>query len=357
MKILFSGGGTLGPVTPLLAIKDTILEVDKHAEFFWIGTQKGPERELVAEHHISFRSISAGKFRRYFSFLNLFDVVRVFIGFFQAFGILWKTSPDFCISAGGFVSVPVHAAAWLLGIPTWVHQQDVEVGLANKLMVPYARIITTALSSTTKYFPKRKTYWLGNPVRREIFEGSKERARKIFNLSSNLPVVLVLGGGTGSLRVNQLISEAVPHVSAYAEIIHLSGRERPQASVMKTAELFPHYRVFQFLGAEMKDAYAAADIVVCRGGFGTLAEAGALKKPCIIIPKTGHQVENVKFLEQAGAAILVNELTTDGLYLAKKIRELIENSRIAQSLAHAIHETLKVASREDIIDICKELQK
>ena len=357
MKILFSGGGTLGPVTPLLAIKDVIEEWNRHTKFFWIGTKNGPEETLVAEHGIPFQAIPAGKFRRYFSFLNLFDIVRVVAAFFKALRILLREYPDLCISAGGFVSVPVHAAAWFLGIPTWVHQQDVDVGLANRLMVPYATIITTSLAGTVARFPKRKTMWLGNPVRKEIFEGNKARAKKIFNLSGKLPVVLVMGGGTGSLRINQLIAEAVPHVVEHAEIIHLSGRERPQEMVTKTAELFPNYHVYQFLVSEMKDAYAAADIIVCRGGFGTLTEAAALEKPCIIIPKPGHQVDNVRFLDHGGAAILVNETTTDGLYVAKKIRELLGNPHGAELLAHTMHEILKTASSKDIVKICEHVIK
>lgn len=352
MKILFSGGGTLGPVTPLLAIKDVIKSTRPGTEFFWIGTTKGPERQLISEAGISFQSITSGKFRRYFSFLNLFDVVRIIIGFFQSVRILSKHYPDMCISAGGFVSVPVHLAAWFLGIPTWVHQQDVEIGLANKLMVPMAKVVTTSLTELVPYFPKKKTVWLGNPVRKEIFEGTKARAKKLFNLSGKLPIVLVLGGGTGSLRVNQLISEAVPHLHMHAEILHLSGRERPQESVVKTAELFPNYHVFQFLGPEMKDAYAAADIIVCRGGFGTLTEAAALIKPCIIIPKPGHQVGNVSFLERAGAAIFVNEITADGLYIAKKIRELLMNKKEAETIALTMHRILKVAEGEDIMKLC-----
>lgn len=355
MKILFSGGGTLGPVTPLLAIKDVVFEKNRRSSFVWIGTVGGPERQMVEEHGLPFYSITAGKFRRYFSFLNIFDIVRIIVGFFQSIRILLKESPDMCVTAGGFVSVPVHVAAWLLGIPTWVHQQDVEVGLANKIMAPFARVITTSLEWITREFPTKKTAWLGSPVRKEIFEGNKLRARKFFNLTSHLPVVLVLGGGTGSLKVNQLITEATPHLGSHAEIIHLSGKERPQESVVKTAELFPNYRVFQFLGSEMKDAYAVADIVVCRGGFGTLTEAAALGKPCIIIPKPGHQVENVRFLERVNAAILVNELTADGLFVAKKIREILGNKDYAKSLAASMHHTLKTAESSDILEICDHM--
>ncbi len=355
MKILFSGGGTLGPVTPLLAIKDVVREKDALSSFVWIGTVGGPEKQMVEEHGLPFYSITAGKFRRYFSFLNLFDVIRVIIGFFQSLRILLKESPDMCVTAGGFVSVPVHTAAWLLGIPTWVHQQDVAVGLANKIMAPFAKIVTTSLERITKEFSRKKTVWLGSPVRTEIFEGNKTRARKMFGLTSRLPVVLVLGGGTGSLKVNQLITEAIPHLGGHAEVIHLSGKERPQESVVKTAELFPNYRVFQFLGREMKDAYAVADIIVCRGGFGTLTEAAALGKPCIIIPKPGHQVENVRFLERAGAAVLINELTADGLFLAKKIREILGNPEYAKSLAVSMNHTLKTAESGDILEVCNRV--
>ncbi len=355
MKVLFSGGATLGPVTPLLAIKQVIEEYDPGTEFFWIGTKTGPEREFILKKNIPFQAIAAGKFRRYFSFLNIFDIGRVFIGFFQSLRILLKEYPDLCISAGGFVSVPIHFAAWILGIPTWVHQQDVEVGLANKLMAPYARVITTSILAVTSYFPKRKTKWLGSPVRKEIFQGNKTRARKLFGITTRLPVVLVLGGGTGSLRVNQLIAEAVPHLKGYVEIMHLSGRDRPQELVEKTTELFPYYRVFQFLSDEMKDAYAVADLIVCRGGFGTLTEAAALGKPCIIVPKPGHQVGNVKFLERVGAAVLVNELTADGLYVAKKIRELLADPIYMTALAHTMHQTLKVATKEEILALYTEV--
>lgn len=351
MKVLFSGGGTLGPVTPLLAIKGVLQDRYPDIQSVWIGTMRGPEREIVERQGIRFVSIQSGKLRRYMSPLNIFDFFRIIVGFFQSLRILWKEYPDVCISAGGFVSVPVHFAAWLLGIPTWIHQQDVEVGFANRLMVPGARVITTSLKELVSEFPKRKTMWLGNPVRSEILQGDKKRAQKIFGLTGTVPVVLALGGGTGSLKVNQLIVEAIPHLKTHAEVIHLSGRERPQEIVTRASELFSHYHLYQFLDAEMKDAYAVADVIVCRGGFGTLTEGAALKKPCIIIPKPGHQVENVRLLEDKGAALVVNELTADGLYVAKKIRELLADEQSRHSIARRMHETLKVAQKEEILKV------
>ncbi|OGH90681.1 MAG: hypothetical protein A2479_01085, partial [Candidatus Magasanikbacteria bacterium RIFOXYC2_FULL_39_8] len=263
--------------------------------------------------------------------------------------------PDVCISAGGFISVPLHFAAWFLGIPTWVHQQDVVVGLANRLMTPCARVITTSLEHQMKYFSKKKTKWLGNPVRVELLHGSREEAVRIFNLKKDIPVVFATGGGTGSLKVNQLIVEAVQHLKGFAQVIHLSGKERPQELVTRAVKIYDDYQVHQFFTHEMKHAYAVADIVISRGGFGSLTEIAALGKPAILIPKPGHQVENVRFLEKAGAAMLVDERTADGLYLAKVVRQILDDKVKQKQLAFNLHKMLPVAKKEDILSIIGRL--
>ncbi|MFA6427463.1 MAG: UDP-N-acetylglucosamine--N-acetylmuramyl-(pentapeptide) pyrophosphoryl-undecaprenol N-acetylglucosamine transferase [Candidatus Magasanikbacteria bacterium] len=355
MKIIFSGGGTLGPVTPLLAIKDIIKEKYFDADFLWVGTKTGPEKELIEKEGITFLTLSSGKFRRYISAWNIIDIGRIVVGFFQSISLLLKESPDVCISAGGFISVPLHFAAWFLGIPTWIHQQDVRIGLANRLMSPCAKKITTSLDVLTKSFPKRKTQWIGNPVRRDVLEGDKAHAKKIFKLTSDAPVVFATGGGTGSLRVNQLIVEAMEHLKGYAQVIHLSGKERPQELVSRAEKLYDYYQVHQFFTDEMKHAYAVADIVISRGGFGTLTEIAALGKPAIIIPKPGHQVENVRFLEQAHAAVLVNERTSDGLYLGKQIRTLLQDEVLRKQLAHNLQKLLPRAEDAKILEIVEKL--
>lgn len=351
MKIILSGGGTLGPVTPLLAIRETIQKQHPHAEFLWVGTTRGPERELLEKQGIGFTTLSSGKFRRYISLWNVIDIVRIIIGFFQSVRLLLHESPDLCISAGGFISVPLHWAAWFLGIPTWVHSQDIQVGLANKLMSPFARVVTTSLEKNLKAFSKRKSIWLGNPVRSDIMQGKKEEAFKLFNLRKDKPVVFATGGGTGSLRVNQMIVEAMPHLKDFVQVIHLSGKERPQELVSRAANLYTDYHTYQFFTDEMKHAYAAADIVISRGGFGTLTEIAALGKIAIIIPKPGHQVENVRFLEQHGAAIFVDERTADGLYLAKTIRQLLQDEIQQKQLSYHLSKLLPRAKEGDILAI------
>lgn len=358
MKIILSGGYTLGPVTPLLAIHETIKEKYPGAEFLWIGTKKGPERKLVEEAGIRFITLPSGKFRRYITFWNVIDISRIIISFFKTLKILWQENPNLCVSAGGFISVPVHWAAWIFGVPAWIHQQDVAVGLANKLMAPFAKVITTALESNVKSFGRfmiKKTIWLGNPVRAEILQGTKVSAVKRFQLKPGLPVIFATGGGTGSMRVNQLIIQSIQHLKGHCQMIHLSGKERPQDLVARAEELFGgYYQVHQFFTSEMKDAYAAADIVVSRGGFGTIAEIAALGKPAILIPKPGHQEENVRFLAEAGAVILVDERTADGNYLARAIRQLLDDNIRQRQMSKLIQKLLPVAEKEKVLAILEK---
>jgi UDP-N-acetylglucosamine--N-acetylmuramyl-(pentapeptide) pyrophosphoryl-undecaprenol N-acetylglucosamine transferase len=334
---------------------DMIHESYPDATALWVGTKTGPEKALVESRQMLFFTIPSGKIRRYVSPLNILDLFKFVGGFFSSLQLLLSERPDVCISAGGYTSVPVHFAAWVLGIPTWIHQQDVIVGLSNKLMAPLATKITTALEASTTQFSKKKTVWLGNPIRTELLQGSKERARTIFNLNPDLPVVFVTGGGTGSQRVNQLVVEAVQHLKGFAQVIHLTGKERPQELAVRAEKHFDYYQIHQFFTDEMKDAYAVADIVISRGGFGTITEIAALAKPAILIPKPGHQEQNVQYLSKADAVIVVDENTADGNFLAKKIRELLENSRKREALSQAISALLPPATSEDILNIFKSL--
>lgn len=358
MKIVYSGGGTLGPVTPLLAIHDVLCRTyGSDIVPVWVGTRGGPEREFVKKINIRFVPIYSGKLRRYVSFRNIFDIFHFFVGCLQSFVLLIREKPDFCISAGGFVSVPIHFAAWCLGIPTWIHQQDVRVGYANRLMAMWARIITTALEEEHRFFPKKKTRWLGNPVRQEVFLGQKERAFSRFQLRDDVPVVLVMGGGTGSARVNKLTAEAIPLLHDVCQVIHLTGRERPRGFVGRAMELFSYYHAYVFLDSEMADAYAIADIVVSRGGFGSIAEIAALSKPAIFIPISGsHQEENINFLVKADAALSLNERSATGNLLAATIKELLQNEEERRVLAGRIHALLPVAKEDDIIDVVNVLK-
>lgn len=354
MKVLFSGGGTLGPVTPLLAMRE-YFGAHEH-EYVWVGTKKGPESGLATLAGIPYFGMPAGKLRRYFSLWNIVDGF-VFVGsFFRALVLLLKLKPDVCITAGGFVSVPVHYAAFVLGIPTWVHQQDVKIGLANRLMGRFARVITTALKNQEDKFRNRRALWLGNPIRPDIFVAKKSHARNFFGIISDLPVLFVTGGGTGSERVNQITLEAVPSLEGVCEIIHLYG-QRPSELIERAGKRFSHYRPYKFFSSEMAQAYAASDLVVSRGGFGTITELAALKKPSIFIPKPGHQEQNVKLLTDVGAAISLDQEVTNGNHLVALVKRLLADRHELNRMGGDLFELLPPANSDRLKDILFNIAK
>ncbi len=353
MKILFSGGGTLGPVTPLLAIFEYFKD-DGEKNFIWVGTEDGPEQVLVQNAGISFYSLPASKFRRYFSWQTFFDFFVFIEAFFRSFKLLQREKPDLCISAGGYVSVPLHYAAKILGIPTWIHQQDVEVGLANRLMTPVATLITVTLKQSLSSFPKSKTYFLGNPVRPSILEGSVEEARRLFSLKEGLPVIFATGGGTGSEKINILIAQIALELDSVCQIIHLTGKER---QTQEPDRPLSNYHVFQFLGDDMKHAYAAADIVISRGGFGTLTELAALQKAALLVPKSGHQEKNVKFCVEGKGILSVEEETITAPHLLDMVRNLVQDEDSRVTLGKNLGQLIPRASKETLNECIQRTQK
>ncbi|HTM68976.1 MAG TPA: UDP-N-acetylglucosamine--N-acetylmuramyl-(pentapeptide) pyrophosphoryl-undecaprenol N-acetylglucosamine transferase [Candidatus Binatia bacterium] len=302
-NIVFAGGGTLGPVTPLLAVIREARAAEPAATFAWIGTEGGPEERLVAEAGVPFHAISAGKLRRYFSWRNLTDPFRVVGGFFASRALLRKLRADAVVSAGGFVAVPVAWAARSLGIPVHVHQQDVRPGLANRLSLPASSTMSVALESSLADFARRRPVWTGNPVRPELSGGSPAEAARIFGLEQGLPTVLIMGGGTGAAGLNKLVWGSLPSLLARTQIIHVAGPGKTDPSVAAM-----RYRQYELLTAELPHAYAAADLVVTRAGMGALTELAALGKPAIIVPMPGsHQEDNARAFEAGAGATVLDE--------------------------------------------------
>ncbi len=355
MKIVFSGGGTLGPVVPLLAIAEVYRAKDPKVQLVWVGTKNGPEREIVEQYDIPFFTMTAGKWRRYFSWWNFFDVFKIIAAFFKSIIFIWQEQPDLLISGGGFVSVPLHWAGWILGVPTWVHQQDVEPGLANRLMASVATKITTALREGTDKFSSKKTEWLGNPSR-DLSGANLVEARTKFNIPVGSPVIFALGGGTGSARLNEMVLEALPAWSRDWHVIHLVGKERPSELQARAEGVFSNYHVYKFFTTEMKDAYALADVVIARAGFATITELAALSKAAVLLPMAGtHQEKNVKMFADNNAVIGLNEATDNGLKLAQIVKDLILQPELRARLGKRLNEVLPRAKPEKIVEIIDTL--
>lgn len=358
MKIILSGGGTLGPVAPLIAIYETYKKHHPFCEFVWVGTRQGVEKELLKKAEMKYIALPAAKFRRYFSLWNILDIFRLAIAFFVARTLLKKEKPNLCISAGGFVSVPLHWAAASLNIPTWIHQQDVRPGLANKMMAWTADKITVATADGLAAMKKRKKITLfGNPSR-YMAAADRDEAKKHFLIPPEAPTIFVTGGGTGAARLNDLIVDALPYLPKNWRIIHLIGSERAAAKEEALALVDPNYRFYKFFTDEMPLAYAAADLVVCRGGFGSLTELAALRKTAVIAPIWGsHQVDNVKPLVRAEAVAMINETKTDGKELACLLVDLMNNPAKRKQMGENLHHALPVASEEKIVEMIEELAK
>lgn len=322
MRIILAGGGTGGSVSPLIAISQELKKQLPEAEFLFIGTKKGvPEKKLCKMYTIPFKSIFSGKLRRYISFRNIIDPFFIFVGFIQSFFIILKFRPRAIVSAGGFVAVPVSFAGWLLHIPVFAHQQDIIPGLSNKLITPFAKKITVSFEKSLNDFPNKKTVVTGNPVRMHVLAGNKERAREIFNLEEKLPTVLVIGGGTGALRINTLIAQIIPDLAQFCQIIHITGNKLDKGVYASN-----RYHQYEFLKTDISHAYAIADLVISRAGMGVLSELATLSKPCIIIPiPNSHQENNAAYFNEHKAGIVLDQKTLTSQVLLDNIHSLVSS--------------------------------
>jgi len=356
MKILLAGGGSGGPVAPVLAVAQEIKKHHPSAEFLFVGTKNGPEKEMVEAAHIKFVAISSSKWRRYFSLKNILSPFTLVMAFFQARKIVTRFQPDVMFSAGGFVAVPVAFAAKQVGTKIVIHQQDARIGLTNKLIAPFATEITTAFEQTSKDFYSgsglsnkkwKKIVWVGNPVRPDLYKPAAD-VKKSFNLHDELPVLLVLGGATGSVQINKLIEEILPDLVSAHQVVHQTGKGKSSIDYQ--------HRNYHPLELIPFPAYAAilrlAHLVIARSGLSTIAELSALHKAAIIIPmpKT-HQEENAKILEQTHSAVVLtgSEVTPENL--KKVINSMKFNQKRVETLQSNIGNLLPHDSSEKLAKI------
>ena len=346
MRVLFSGGGTIGSVSPLIAIYEEINSSISGVDFLWLATKNGPEDKLLKSYQIPVKKIYSGKLRRYFSWRNFLDPFFITIGFFQALIIIRQFKPSIVMSAGGFVAVPVTLAAWLWRCPVTIHQQDIRPGLANRLMAPFATIITVAFEKSLKDFPPKKTVWVGNPVRADVCRGNRPAAQSYFKLDPALPTVLIVGGGTGARELNNLVINSLPQLVQICQIIHLTGGK------LEVEATHSRYHSFDFLADELKDAYAAADLVVTRAGMSVLTEIAALQRPAIIIPiPHSHQEDNaVEFFRNNAAAVLQQEKLTPDIFF-QAIKKLLADKVERDNLSRNVGKMLPTDAAEKIIKL------
>lgn len=346
-RIVFTGGGTAGHVTPNIALISRLKTMDY--DIHYIGSYNGIEKELIEKLDIPYYGISSGKLRRYFDLKNFSDPFRVLKGFSQAKKLLKQLKPDIVFSKGGFVSVPVVIAAKKRKIPAIIHESDITPGLANRLAIPSAVKVCANFPETVKYLPEGKAVLTGTPIRPELFAGNKLKGLEFCGFTANLPVLLVVGGSTGAAALNEAIRNLLPTLLRSYQIIHLCGKGKTDPAY----DNVKGYVQYEYISSELSDLFAAADLVVSRAGANAICELLALRKPMILIPLTaaasrGDQILNAESFEHQGFAYLLREenLTNE---------TLLEAVNTVFSKKDEYINTMQASGQTDSVDIITKL--
>ena len=316
-KIVLTGGGTAGHVTPNLALIPSLKE--RGYDIHYIGSYQGIEKKLIEDANIPYSGISSGKLRRYFDLRNFSDPFRVIKGYEEACKLLKELKPDVVFSKGGFVAVPVVMAARHRHIPAIIHESDMTPGLANKLCIPSAQKVCCNFPETLQYLPEEKAVLTGSPIRAELLKGDRLAGLQYAHLSAEKPVILVIGGSLGSVTVNQAVRTLLPRLLPHFQVVHICGKDHLDESLIGTSG----YVQFEYVDAPLKHLFAIADLVISRAGANSICEILALRKPNILIPLSaaasrGDQILNASSFKKQGFSTMLEEeaLTDDTLYQA-----------------------------------------
>ncbi|GAA0686170.1 UDP-N-acetylglucosamine-N-acetylmuramylpentapeptide N-acetylglucosamine transferase [Clostridium cadaveris] len=323
-KIIMTGGGSAGHVTPNLALVPTLRTLDYDIKY--IGSKDGIEKEIINKEGIPYYEISSGKLRRYFDLKNFTDPFKVIIGIKDAYSVLKKEKPNIVFSKGGFVTVPVVIAAKLRGIPIVCHESDMTPGLANRLTIPYTTKLCVTFPESLKHVKGGKGVLTGTPIRKELLKGSREKGRRFLNFDDMKPVMMVIGGSLGSKAINGTIRESLNEITNKYNVVHICGNGNLDESLKDVKG----YKQFEFIREELPDVMAVADIVVSRAGANSIFELLALKKPNLLIPLSrnssrGDQILNAASFEKSGYSMVIQEEDLKKESLLKALDELNKN--------------------------------
>jgi len=346
-KIVLTGGGSAGHVTPNIALLPRLSELGY--EISYIGSHEGIEKSLIEKCGLPYYPISTGKLRRYFDLKNLSDPFRVVKGVHDARVALKEIKPDIVFSKGGFVSVPVVRAAHELKIPIVTHESDLTPGLANKLTSRSADVICCNFPETMELLPSGKAVLTGTPIRAELMNGSREKGLAFTGFSGKKPVLLVIGGSLGAASINTAVREALPELLTSFDIIHLCGKGKLEERLSKREG----YRQYEYISEELPDLFALADVVISRAGANAICELAALHKPNLLIPlpataSRGDQILNARSFENRGFSVVLEEdsLTT---------KTLIDSVRKLASHPEAYVEAMRASGQGDAITKITEI--
>jgi UDP-N-acetylglucosamine--N-acetylmuramyl-(pentapeptide) pyrophosphoryl-undecaprenol N-acetylglucosamine transferase len=369
LKIVITGGGTGGHVSPAVAVITRLRERSaaegRELELLYIGSVAGVERRIITGLGVPYKAIQTGKLRRYLSLDTPVDLlVRLPAGFFQAMSALRRFRPDVIFSTGGYVCVPPVMAGRALGVPSLTHEQTALVGLANRIAGRFADRVAISFPRSAAFFPPGKSLLTGNPVRPTIFQGDATRAANLFGFEANEPTLYVTGGAQGSHAINMAVREALPQLLACCQVLHQCG-EGPDGSgddlraLLQAREELPtdlrgRYHVQAFVGEEIGDVYALASLVVGRAGAGTVNELANLGKPSVLVPLPGsaggEQEANARALEKEGGAVVLLQSDLTPGSLVEAVCGLINDAARLKAMSEGARKLARPGAADAIID-------
>jgi len=356
VKVLIAGGGTGGHLFPGIALAEEVVTRHHGNEVVFVGTERGLEARVVPKegYPLELVKVQGLKGKSPIAFLKaLFALPLAFI---ESFRILARHKPDVVVGVGGYASGPVVLAAWLMGIPTAIQEQNALPGLTNKVLGKVVKVVFTSFKEAHQFFPEKKVQLVGNPIRRKLMDNylRSHVAHEKFSL-------LVFGGSLGARGINQRMIDALDHLGDLKDglhFVHQTGKNDLETVRKGYADKGFGADVVEFID-DMSGAYAKADLVVCRAGATTLAELTVCKKASILIPfphaTDDHQAVNARALVDAGAALMFREAELTGQKLAETIRQLKANPAQLKSMEKKAALLGRPEASKELADVCVDL--
>ena len=364
--VVLTGGGSGGHIYPLLAVADEIekkaVELKFNCELIYLGP-KDAYAPLFEGRGIRISPIAAGKLRRYFSLENILDIPKVFVGFIHALFKLYAIMPDVIFSKGGTGALPVVIAGWFYRIPIAIHESDAIPGLTNSISAHFARKVFLSFGEAAAKFDEKKVEVVGSPIRRELLlnRTTKELAKESLGFSSSHPLILILGGSQGSIRINNFILANLSQLVAVTQVLHQTGvanfleaQKLSHAALIDQPTGANRYVPINYFTDNYATALTAADIVVARAGSGTIFEIAAFGKPTIMIPlaesANGHQRANAYAFSETGAAVVIEEANLlPGIFL-QQLKSILSNNELHAKMSAASAKFFTPDAAEKIAD-------
>jgi len=362
MRILFTGGGTGGHFFPILAVirelkriaaEELILDL----ELFYAGPDEFG-KELLREEEVAVIPGISGKMRRYFSLLNVVDFLKIPLGILQAIVRMFLLMPDVVFSKGGYGALPTVIAAAIFRIPLIIHESDAAPGKVNMFSRRFAAKIGIAFTEAADFFPEEKTAKVGVPVRKRILGATRGSARENLGLISSLPAVGFLGASQGAQKLNDAVLGVLKELTSEFEILHQTGADnledvKDEASVILRGFHPERYHLFGFLKEnDMRDFYAASDLVLSRAGASSIFEIAAWGKPSILLPlgnaAQDHQRKNAYEYAGAGACIIIEEDNLTPHLLFAEVKKALDDTSLMRKMGEAAQRFSRIDSAEVI---------